>query len=91
MKIGVRDLLRHKGTPYQELQLDLPKWSDEELIDFMLAYPILMNRPIVITDLGVKLCRPSEKVLSILPIPQIAPFTKEDGEVLQDSGARDHI
>jgi arsenate reductase len=90
MKIPVRELLREKGTPYQELKLDLLTWSDEELIDFMLAYPILMNRPIVITELGVKLCRPSEKVLSLLPTAPIEPFTKEDGEVLYDTGVRDH-
>jgi arsenate reductase len=89
MKIPVRELLREKGTPYHELKLDLQTWSDEELIDFMLAYPILMNRPIVITELGVKLCRPSEKVLSLLPVAPIEPFTKEDGEVLYDTGVRD--
>jgi arsenate reductase len=89
MKVPVRELLREKGTPYHELKLDLLTWSDEELIDFMLAYPILMNRPIVITELGVKLCRPSEKVLSLLPIAHIEPFMKEDGEVLYDTGVRD--
>ena len=89
MNLSVRDLLRKKGTPYEEFQLDLPKWSDDELLDFMLAHPILINRPIVITKLGVKLCRPSEAVLCILPIPQIPPFTKEDGVILVDSGQRD--
>jgi arsenate reductase len=88
MNLSVRELLRKKGTPYEELQLDLPTWSDDELIDFMLAHPILINRPIVITKLGVQLCRPSEAVLSILPIPQILPFTKEDGVILVDSGQR---
>lgn len=80
MGISPRDLLRQKGTPYDELGLDDPKWSDEELIDFMMDRPILINRPIVVTPLGVKLCRPSETVLGILPNPQRKPFFKEDGE-----------
>ena len=80
MGIGPRDLLRHKGTPYDELGLDDPKWSDDELIDFMIAHPILINRPIVVTEMGVRLCRPSETVLEILPNPDIGDFTKEDGE-----------
>ena len=63
----VRALLREKGTPYAELGLDDPKWSDEELLDFIVAYPILMNRPVVITPLGTKLCRPAEEVLTLLP------------------------
>ena len=67
MGIPVRDLLRRKGTPYDELGLDDPKWTDDQLIDQMLAHPILINRPIVVTPLGVKLCRPSETVLDILP------------------------
>ena len=70
MGISPRDLLRRKGTPYDELGLDDPKWSDDELIDFMLAHPILINRPIVITPNGVRLCRPSEAVLDILPNPE---------------------
>ncbi len=82
MGISARDLLRRKGTPYDELGLDDPKWSDDELIEFMLAHPILINRPIVITSKGVRLCRPSEAVLDILPNPEIGPFTKEDGEVV---------
>jgi len=86
MGISPRDLLREKGTPYKELGLDDPKWSDEELIGFMLAYPILINRPIVVTERGVKLCRPSEAVLDILPNPDIGPFTKEDGEVVRAKG-----
>lgn len=82
MNIPVRKLLREKGTPYKELGLDDPKWSDDELIDFMLAHPILINRPIVVTPKGVRLCRPSEAVLDLLPNPNIGPFTKEDGEVV---------
>jgi arsenate reductase (glutaredoxin) len=78
MGIRVRDLLRRKGTPYDELGLDDPKWTDDQLIDAMLANPILINRPIVVTPLCVKLCRPSEIVLDILPAPQRGAFTKED-------------
>jgi arsenate reductase len=85
MKITPRDLLREKGTPYAELGLDDPKWSDDELIDFMLAHPILINRPIVVTPLGAVLARPSEDVLDILPNPGIGPFVKEDGEVVIDA------
>ena len=88
MGIPVRALLREKGTPYHELELFDPKWSEEELIDFMLAHPILINRPIVVTPKGVKLCRPSEAVLDILPNPDIGPFTKEDGEVISGAGGR---
>ena len=79
MGFGPRDLLREKGTPYHDLGLDDPKWTDDQLIDLMLEQPILINRPIVVTDLGVKLCRPSETVLEILPNPQQEPFVKEDG------------
>jgi arsenate reductase len=82
MGITPRALLREKGTPYSELSLDDPKWSDEELIDFMMAHPILINRPIVETPKGVRLCRPSEAVLDILPTADIGAFTKEDGEVV---------
>ncbi|MBS3651926.1 arsenate reductase (glutaredoxin) [Pseudaminobacter sp. 19-2017] len=88
MGITPRQLLREKGTPYSELGLDDPKWSDDELIDFMLAHPILINRPIVVTPLGTKLCRPSEAVLDILPNPDIGPFTKGDGEVVIDADGR---
>lgn len=84
MKLAPRGLLRKKGTPYDELGLDDPKWGDDDLIDFMIAHPILLNRPIVITPRGTKLCRPSEVVLEILPNPDIGPFTKEDGEVIID-------
>jgi arsenate reductase len=82
-----RALLREKGTPYKELGLDDPKWSDDELIGFMLEHPILINRPIVVTERGVRLCRPSEMVLEILPNPNIGAFTKEDGEVVPAKGS----
>jgi len=82
MDIPVRALLRQKGTPYAELGLDDPKWSDDELLDFMMAHPILINRPIVVSDKGVRLCRPSETVLDLLPNPEIGRFVKEDGEVV---------
>ena len=81
MGIPVRALLREKGTPYTELGLADPRWSDDELIDFMLAHPILINRPIVVTPKGVKLCRPSEAVLDLLDRP-VASFVKEDGEAV---------
>ncbi len=84
MGMTARELLRRKGTPYDELGLDDAKFSDDELIDVMIAQPILINRPIVVTPLGVKLCRPSEAVLDILPDPQRGPFRKEDGEVVVD-------
>ena len=83
MQMTPRQLLREKGTPYAELDLSDPKWTDDELIDFMMAHPILINRPIVETPLGAKLCRPSELVLDILESP-IASFTKEDGEQITD-------
>jgi arsenate reductase len=83
MHIPVRALLREKGTPYAELGLGDPKWSDDELIDFMMAHPILINRPIVVTPKGVRLCRPSEKVVGILPNPDIGRFVKEDGGVVK--------
>ena len=81
MGISVRALLRQKGTPYAELGLSDPKWNDDELIDFMLAHPILINRPIVVTPKGTRLCRPSEAVLDLLEHP-LARFVKEDGEVV---------
>ena len=80
MGISPRELLRRKGTPYDALGLDDATWSDDQLIDFMMEHPILINRPIVVSPLGVKLCRPSEAVLDILPNPQRKPFFKEDGE-----------
>jgi arsenate reductase (glutaredoxin) len=82
MGITPRDLLRRQGTPYDELDLGNSKWTDDQLITFMLEHPILINRPIVVTPLGVRLCRPSEVVLDILPNPDIGVFTKEDGEVV---------
>jgi arsenate reductase len=82
MGIPTRALLREKGTPYAELGLGQDKWTDSELIDFMLAHPILINRPIVVTPKGVRLCRPSEAVLDLLPNPLIGRFVKEDGEVI---------
>ena len=81
MGISVRALLREKGTPYAELGLADPKWSDDQLIDFMLAHPILINRPIVVTPKGTRLCRPSEAVLDLLANPARS-FVKEDGEIV---------
>jgi arsenate reductase (glutaredoxin) len=89
MGIRARDLLREKGTPYAELGLGEGHWTNAQLVDQMLAHPILINRPIVVTPWGVRLCRPSEAVLDILPIPQRGSFVKEDGErVLDESGRR---
>ena len=86
--LPVRDVLRRKGTPYEELGLDDPKWTDEQLIDFVVQHPILLNRPIVVTPLGTRLCRPSEAVLDILPSRQRGDFTKEDGEPVIDAEGR---
>jgi arsenate reductase (glutaredoxin) len=86
MGIAVRDLIRVKGTPYHDLGLDDPNLTDDQLLDAMMARPILINRPIVVTPLGVKLCRPSEAVLDVLPLPQRGEFRKEDGELVVDSG-----
>ena len=89
MGVSVRDILRQRGTPYDELGLGDPKWTDDQLLDFIAQHPILMNRPIVSTPLGTRLCRPaSEAVLEILPVGPLPPFTKEDGEVVVDSGVR---
>jgi arsenate reductase len=89
MNMTPRQLLREKGTPYAELKLGELPWTDDELIDQMLKHPILINRPIVVTELGAKLCRPSEAVLDLLPLPQKGPFSKEDGErVIDDKGSR---
>ena len=89
MGISAHDLLREKGTPYHELGLDRSTWRDAELIDFMMAHPILINRPIVVTPKGAVLARPSEAVLDLLPNPDIGPFTKEDGEmVISPDGKR---
>jgi arsenate reductase len=84
MGISVRGLLREKGTPYAELGLADPKWSDDQLLDFMLAHPILINRPIVVTPKGTRLCRPSEAVLDLLEHPA-GSFVKEDGEAVTRS------
>lgn len=89
MGITPRELLRQKGTPYDTLGLDSPTWTDAQLIDCMLQAPILINRPIVVTPLGTRLCRPSEAVLDLLPRPQQGAFAKEDGEaVIDEKGAR---
>ncbi|WP_273456678.1 arsenate reductase (glutaredoxin) [Nevskia ramosa] len=85
MGVPVRSVLRDKGTLYEELGLADPKWTDDQLIDFMLQHPILINRPIVVTPLGVRLCRPSELVLDLLPAAQRGAFTKEDGEAVVDA------
>jgi len=86
--LTVREALRENGTPYAELGLADPALTDDQLLDAMLAHPILINRPFVVTPLGVRLCRPSEVVLDILPSPQKGAFTKEDGEVVVDASGR---
>jgi arsenate reductase len=83
--IAPRDLLREKGTPFAELGLENPGLSDDQLIDAMMAHPILINRPLIVSPLGVKLCRPSEAVLDLLPAPQRGAFAKEDGEQVVDA------
>lgn len=83
--LPVREVLRQKGTPYDEWGLGDSKWSDAQLIDFMLQHPVLINRPIVVTPLGTRLCRPSEAVLDILPGPKREAFFKEDGEAVIDA------
>ncbi|USJ28556.1 arsenate reductase (glutaredoxin) [Ensifer adhaerens] len=88
MGISVRDLLREKGTPYEELGLGEPALTDKELLDAIMEHPILINRPIVVSPLGVKLCRPSEAVLDILPEAQKGAFTKEDGEAVVDASGQ---
>jgi arsenate reductase len=84
MGVPVRDVVRAKGTPYKELGLDRADVTDDQLLEAMTAHPILINRPIVITPLGVRLCRPSETVLELLPVPQRGEFRKEDGELVVD-------
>lgn len=87
--ITPRALLREKGTPFAELGLDNPELSDAQLVDAMLAHPLLINRPIVVSPVGVKLCRPSEEVLELMPASQLAAFAKEDGEqVIDEAGNR---
>jgi arsenate reductase (glutaredoxin) len=88
MGSSARALLREKGTPYAQLGLADPQWSENELLDFMVAHPILINRPIVVTPKGVALCRPSEKVLDILPNPNLGRFVKEDGEIIDALSVR---
>ena len=88
MKIGALQLLREKGTPFAELDLGNPKWTDDALLDFIGQHPILMNRPVVVTPRGARLCRPSEAVLELLPVGKLPRFVKEDGEVVEDSGVR---
>ena len=89
MGVPVRDVMRRKEALYDELALGNPAMSDDALVDAMLAHPILINRPIVVTPLGTRLCRPSEAVLDILPMPQRAAFLKEDGEaVINEQGER---
>ena len=88
MGIPVRALLREKGTPFAALGLDQAHWTDEQLLDFVVAHPLLLNRPVVVTRLGTALCRPSEAVLALLPVGKLPPFTKEDGEVVVDDGVR---
>ncbi len=88
MGAGVRQVIRQKGTPFEELGLGDPSLSDDQLLDAMMAHPILINRPIVVTPAGVRLCRPSEAVLDILPAPQRGEFRKEDGEPVVDAGGR---
>jgi arsenate reductase len=88
MGIPLRSLLREEGTPFAELELGDPALTDDQLLDAIEAHPILLNRPIVVSPLGVKLCRPSEAVLDILPSEGLTPFTKEDGEVVIDAAGR---
>ncbi|RDI59516.1 arsenate reductase (glutaredoxin) [Microvirga subterranea] len=88
MGVPVRAVLRRKGTPYEELGLDDPSLTDDQLLDAMIEHPILIERPIVVTPAGVKLCRPSEAVLDILPVPQLGEFRKEDGEIVIDAAGR---
>lgn len=91
MGLKPRDILRRKGTPYAELGLDDPALGDEELLDAMMAHPVLIDRPIVVTDKGVRLCRPSERVLDILPNPDIGVFTKEDGATVIDASGKRQV
>ena len=86
--LSVRDVLRKNVDAYTELNLDDANWTNDQLLDAMLEHPILINRPLVVTDLGTRLCRPSEVVLDILPLPQLKAFAKEDGEVIIDEQGR---
>ncbi len=86
--VSVREVMRTKESLYKELNLENKKWHDSELIDAMLAHPILINRPIVVTPLGTRLCRPSEEVLALLSQPQLGAFNKEDGEAVVDENGQ---
>jgi arsenate reductase len=86
--LPVRDVLRRKEALYAKLELDEPEWSDDQLIDIVIEHPILLERPIVVTPLGTRLCRPSEAVLDILPSPQVGAFAKEDGQAVIDAQGR---
>ena len=86
--LSVREAIRKNVEPFEAHNLDQQHWTDEQLINFMLEYPILINRPFVVTELGVKLCRPSELVLDILSAPQLGAFTKEDGEIIIDENGK---
>jgi len=86
--LSVREAIRKNVKPYEELNLESSDWTDHQLIDFMLQHPILINRPFVVTELGVRLCRPSEVVLDILSAPQCAAFSKEDGEMIIDEAGK---
>jgi len=88
MGASVRDVVRAKGTPYQALKLDDPGLTEDQLLDAMMTHPILINRPIVVTPRGVKLCRPSEVVLDLLPVPQRGEFRKEDGQLVVDGAGQ---
>jgi arsenate reductase (glutaredoxin) len=88
MGAPLRSLLREKGTPFAELGLDEPSLTDEHLLDAIEAHPVLLNRPIVVSPMGVKLCRPSETVLDLLPSEGLKPFAKDDGEVVIDAEGR---
>lgn len=82
--LSVQQAIRKNVEPFEDLKLDNPHWTDDQLLNFMLKHPILINRPFVVTEVGVKLCRPSEMVLDILSTPQLSPFRKEDGEIIID-------
>ena len=84
--LSVREAIRKNVEPFESQKLDQQHWTDDQLLDFMIKYPILINRPFVVTDLGIKLCRPSELVLDILSVPQLNAFSKEDGEMIIDQG-----
>lgn len=88
MGVSIRALLREKGTPVSEFGLVYDQLTDEQLVDFIAQYPIFMNRPVVVSPLGAKLCRPLDVVLELLPVRKVPPFTTEDGEVINDSGKR---